>query len=59
MIPQHDGIFQLKDMGKFLNAVIYYVYLTNGVTMLFMNIVLIRMEINKLWFTVKAKLSIV
>jgi len=59
MIPQHDGIFQLEDMGKFLNAVIYYVYLTNGVTMLFMNIVLIRMEINKLWFTVKAKLSIV
>lgn len=59
LIPKHDGIFQLGDMGKFLRAVIYYLYLTNGITLLFMNIVLIRMEINRIWFTIKAKLSIV
>jgi len=59
LIPKHDGIFQLQDMKKFLIAVIYYLYLTNGITLLFMNIVLIRMEINRIWFTIKTKLSIV
>lgn len=59
LIPKFDGIFQLGDMEKFLKAIIYYLYLTNGMTLLFMNIVLIRMEINRIWFTIKAKLSIV
>ena len=59
LIPNYKGLFQLQEWESFLGAVIFYAYLTNGITIIFMNIILIRMEVNRLWFTIKTKLGIV
>jgi len=59
LIPIYEGLFQLEAWEQFLRAVIFYAYLTNGITIIFMNIILIRMEVNRLWFTIKTKLGIV
>jgi len=59
LVPKYDGIFQVEDMKLFVRSIVYYLYLSVGITLLFMNIVLARMEVNRLWFVIKTKLSIV
>jgi len=59
LVPKVTGVFQLDDMDYFWRSVVFYVYLCNGLSLLFMNIFLIRMEVNRLWFAMKARLAIV
>lgn len=59
IIPKYDGIFQVEDGALFLRSIIFYLYLSFGISFLFMNIILVRMEVNRLWFVIKTKLGIV
>jgi len=59
LVPDMGNVFQIDNMNDFWSPFIFYVYLSNGLGILFMNVFLIKMEVNRLWFVIKKRLDIV